>query len=131
MEATEHRNVCTIEHVIETTKRTSNEWEKASDRLGSDAKTLRPVGRNLDRVKDILESILGDEEVLARLKEITVGAESIPFLDQMDWDLAVIRTYLEKATSSLREVEVDGYAEAMGRYAEVFKVVSSRNQTLV
>jgi hypothetical protein len=128
MEATEYRNVCTIERVIKTAERTLNECENASERLGSDAKALRLVGRDLVQIKDSLESIVDEEEVLERLKEITIGAEAIPFLDQLNRDLSVICTYHQNAASPLREVEVDGYAQAMGRYAEVFKVVLSRNR---
>jgi hypothetical protein len=128
METTAYRSACSLEHVIETTERTSNEWEKASDRLGSDAKVLRPAGRNLDRVKVLLESIIDDEEVLERLKDITVGSEATAFLEQLDRDLSAICTYLQNAANPLKEMEVDGYTQAMGRYAEVFKVVVSRNK---
>jgi hypothetical protein len=131
MEATEDRNVCTIEDAIETTERTSNEYENASERLGSDAKVLRPLGRNLILVKDRLEMIVEDEEFQERLDEITVGAEVTPLLDQLDRDLSAINMYLQNAASPLREVEVDGYAQAMGRYAEVFKVVMSRNKKYI
>jgi hypothetical protein len=131
MEATEYRNVCTIDHVIETIEKTLNECENASERLGSDAKALRPVGRDLNRVQVQLESIMDDDEVLMRMSKITIGAEAIPFLDQLDRDLSAICTYLQNTTSPLREDEVDGYGQAMGRYAEVLKVVLSRNKTLV
>jgi hypothetical protein len=131
MEATAYRSVYTIEHVIETTERALNECKNASERLGSAAKPLRPVGRNLDRVKDRLESMMDDDEVLMRMNEITIGVEATPFLDQLGWDLSAICTYLRNTTSPLREAEVNGYVQAMDRYAEVLKVVLSRNQTLV
>jgi hypothetical protein len=131
MEASEHRSACTIEHVIETTERTLNERENVSERLGSGAKVLRPLGRDLNRVKDRLESIADDNEILMRMNKITIGAEAIPFLDQLDRDLSAICTYLQTATSPLREAEVDGYVQAIERYAEVLKVVLIRNEALV
>jgi hypothetical protein len=131
MEATAYRDVCTIAHVIQTAERTLNECENASERLGSDAKALRPVERDLDRVKDRLESIVDDEEILMRMNKITIGAEATPLLDQLDRDLSTICTYLQNSTSPLREAEVDRYIQAMSRYAEVLKVVLSRNKTLV
>jgi hypothetical protein len=131
MEAAAYRNVCTIEHVIETTGKTLNEYENASERLGSDAKALRPIGRSLNWVKDRLEMIVDDDEVLVRLNKIAVGAETTPFLDQLDRDLSAIRTYLQDATSPLREAEVDGCNKALGRYAEVLKVVLSRSKKLI
>jgi hypothetical protein len=131
MEATVYRNVYTIEHVIRITEKTLDEHENASERLGSDAKALRPVGRNLNWVKDRLEMIVKDEEVRERLDEITVGSEATPFLDQLDRDLSAIHSYLLNVISPLREAEVDGYVQAMGRYAEMLKVVLSKNKTLV
>jgi hypothetical protein len=131
MEATAYRSIYTIEHVIETIDRTLNESENASERLGSDAKALRPVGRNLNRVKFQLELMTDDEEVLMRMNEINIGAGDTPFLDQLDQDLSAMRMYLQNVTSPLREVEVDGYAQAMNRYAEVPMVVLTRSNTLV
>jgi hypothetical protein len=131
METITDRNLYTIEHVIKTAERTLEEYENTSDRLGSDRKALRPVGRNLNLVKDRLELIVGVEEDQGQLDEITVGSEATPFLEQLDLDLSSICTYLQNATSPLREAEVDGYVQTMGRYAEVLKVVLSRNKMLV
>jgi hypothetical protein len=131
METIAYRGVYTIKHVIATAGRALNEYEDTSERLGSDAKALRPMGHDLVRVKDRLESIANDEEVLMRVNEITIGAEETLFLDQLNRDLSAIRTYLRNTASPLREPEVDGYVQAMSRYVEVLKVVLSRSNTLV
>jgi hypothetical protein len=89
------------------------------------------VGRELDRVKDRLESIVDDDEILMQMNKITIGTGAIPFLAQLDRDISAMCTYLQNTTNPLREDEVDGYGQAMGRYAEVLKVVLSRNKTSV
>jgi hypothetical protein len=128
MDPTAHRNVGTIEHVIETTGKALKEYEIASQRLDLVANALlRPVWQSLDRIKDRLESVVDDEEVIEKLNEITVGIDAAPLLDQLDWDLFALCTYLRNANSPLREAEVNGCAQVLGRYAGVLKVVLSKS----
>jgi hypothetical protein len=132
MEVLAHRDSCTVENVIETTGKTVNECENAYQRLDSVASTLlRPLGQNLDWVKDRLESVEEDKEILERLEKIEIGGEAAPFLNALNGDMSTICTYLQNVTSPLREAEVDGYAEALDQYAAVLKVVLSRNKKLV
>jgi hypothetical protein len=132
MEAIAHQDDCTVEDVIETTKKALIEFKNASQRLDSAAiESLWHVRRSLDRIGDRLETIENDEEVLGRLEKIGIGVESAPFLNALDGDISTICTYLQSATSPLRVAEVDGYAQALDRYAEVLKVVLSRNKKLV
>jgi hypothetical protein len=129
MAATAHRNARTIDHVIETTQRTLNEYENASQRLDLVANVLlRPVGRNLDRVKERLESVEDDEEILERLENIEIGGEAAPLLNALYEDMSVVCAYLQNVTSQLREAEVDGYVQALGQYANLLKVVLSRSK---
>jgi hypothetical protein len=62
METIAYWGVYTIKHVTETTGKALNKYENTSERLGSDVKALRPMGHNLFRVKDRLESIANNEE---------------------------------------------------------------------
>jgi len=132
MEVIAHQAISAVADVIEKTEKALGEHENASRRLDSEANALiRPVGRNLNRVYDRLESVGEDEEVLNRLEDIVVGGEDASFLNALDRDISAVCTYLQTVTSPLRENEVDGYARALERYAEVLKVVSGRNQKCV
>jgi hypothetical protein len=132
MEVIANRDACTVEHVIKTTKRALQEYKNTSKRLDSFAiELLRLVGRSLDWVEDRLESIENDDEVLGQLKKITIGSGAASFLNALDGDMSAICMYLQNATDPLREAEVDGYAQALSRYADVLKVVLSRNKMLV
>jgi hypothetical protein len=129
MKAIANQNACTVVYDMEMTERTLDEYRIASQRLDSVANTLlQPVGENLKWVKDRLESIEDDEEVLERLEKIRIGGEEAPFLNALYGDMSVVCTYLQNATSPLREAEVEGYAQALDRYANLLKVVLSRSK---
>jgi hypothetical protein len=128
MEAIAYRDAYTVERVIETIDRTLNEHENAFERLDrAGNKLLHLLGQNLYLVKHHLKFVEKAVEILERLYKITVGGESIPLLNALDRDMSTIRTYLKNAKISLREAEVDGYVQALGRYADVLTVVLSRS----
>lgn len=129
MEAMEHPNARTVEDVIERTQSTLKEYENASQRLDPVAnKLLRLMGPNLYLIKDRLESIEDDDEVMGRLEKIKIGCEAVPFLNALDVDVSAICTYLQNAMSPLREAEVDVYAQALDGYVGVLKAVLSRSK---
>jgi hypothetical protein len=129
MEVMPHQNTCTIEDVIKTTDGTLKECKGASQRLDPAANVwLRPLGRNLGQIKVYLGMIEDDKEVLDRLDVMEIGGEAAPFLNALDRDMSVICTYLQNATSPLKEAEVEAYAQALDGYAVVLNVVLSRSK---
>jgi hypothetical protein len=85
----------------------------------------------VDRVRDRLESIVDDDEVLERLENIAVGGSAKrPFLTGLGVDMEVICKYLQNADPSgspLKKAEVDAYAQALNRYGEILKIVLRKN----
>jgi hypothetical protein len=125
---------CTVEDVLKTAEATFNEYQSASQRFASDANALLllpALGLAVDRVRDRLESIVDDNEVLERLQNVAVG-DSVqrPFLSGLNMDMQAIYTYLRNAGPSgtpLKKAEVDVYAQALNRYGEVLKIVQKKN----
>jgi hypothetical protein len=125
---------CTVEDVIRTAETTLDEYQSALQRFASNTNALMllpALSLAVDRVRDRLESIVDDDEVLERLENIAVeGSAKRLFLRGLDVDMQAICAYLRNAGPSgtpLKKAEVDVYAQALTRYGEVLKIVQKKN----
>jgi hypothetical protein len=94
---------------------------------------LRGIHSTLQRLCDLFELVVGDEDICQSLAAIKVGErleQQYFLLDILSTDLKTLGKYLENLkpdVSSIYHDDADVYAGVLSRYCEVLELVRKRN----